>query len=1083
MDVVFFESIGQTMQDLGRRSVSLFSSRHVERNRKPPSNAWSGLQPLEPRILLSGAESIGDEIVQWSHDEILIANGAEQEDAPDLVGFAQALTDAGVKFFGAAWCSHCTTQKETFEDGAGFLNFIEVTNPDRSPNQVALAEDVWGFPLWKFPDGTQVSGPQSLAALAQHSGVGIPNSNEPFIAPIDDMQLLTDSPLHVAVDGYDPNHDNLAYEVSVHRISGNAMVNAHVLEGNRSARIVVQGFGTIMVQLFEGRAGRAAQNFIELALRDFYNDKIVHRTVKDFVIQLGGVTTERPESYTGLAQTPSPLGTYRDQFHRQLQHNQPGLLSAAKAVDDGNSTDVFITAAAARGLDYQHSVFGIVVEGDDNRDAINNTATLPVQNPLAPQGEQSLPAIPVVIDRVEIFEGHENAVAMLEVQEGTFGEFEVTIEATDGHGHRFERAFKVTVAQDVVNSNPFVDDIGPVATANDAVTFDIPAVDVEGDAPTFFANKVGDVDYDLTVDASTGEVTLTPPTGFLGTVTVEVGVEQPTALDPFDREVAEILFEPHSVENGRLTITGSDFDDVIELNPGAPGEVEVAGATPGDARIYTNVTEIVVLGGGGNDRITVGPGVVDIDGKAIMTILNGQDGDDELLAGDGDDTLIGGPGNDLLDGGDGSDTADYQDDPKAINVTLMGDLDGAAKDGQRGKDHLRRIENVIGTDYNDRISGDEHDNVIAGGDGNDTIFGRGGDDVIDAGNGNDRVTTLDGDDEITAHAGQNKISAGDGADTITTGDGSDKIHGGDGMNVIHAGAGNNRIDTGSGSDRIDSGDGNDKIKAGDGDNIIYAGGGNNRIDTGSGSDHIEAADGDDKIKAGDGDNIIDAGGGNNRIDTGSDSDRIEAGNGDDKIKAGDGDNVIYAGDGNNKIDTGVGDDTIQTGLGDDKIKAKAGTNTIDAGDGNNKIDCGDGNDTITTGAGHDMIKARSGNNTIQSGDGNNKISTGTGDDDIACGHGNDTVKTNDGDKTIAIVGGVNKIDTRGGNDRIETGSGDDKIKAGDGDNFIRAGDGHNTIATGNGDDDILTGNGDDSIKSGAGNDVIDAGRGVNSLKD
>ena len=42
------------------------------------------------------------------------------------------------KLYGAAWCPTCTVQKELFEDGADFLPFIEVTNPDRSPKSIVI---------------------------------------------------------------------------------------------------------------------------------------------------------------------------------------------------------------------------------------------------------------------------------------------------------------------------------------------------------------------------------------------------------------------------------------------------------------------------------------------------------------------------------------------------------------------------------------------------------------------------------------------------------------------------------------------------------------------------------------------------------------------------------------------------------------------------------------------------------------------------------------------------------------------------------------------------------------------------------
>ena len=49
---------------------------------------------------------------------------AEGEAAQDLVAFAKALAASGTRYYGAAWCPHCTATKERFQDGADFLPFI-----------------------------------------------------------------------------------------------------------------------------------------------------------------------------------------------------------------------------------------------------------------------------------------------------------------------------------------------------------------------------------------------------------------------------------------------------------------------------------------------------------------------------------------------------------------------------------------------------------------------------------------------------------------------------------------------------------------------------------------------------------------------------------------------------------------------------------------------------------------------------------------------------------------------------------------------------------------------------------------------
>ena len=86
--------------------------------------------------------------------------------APDLVAFARALADAGARLFGTAWCLHCTEQKQLFEDGSEQLPFIEVTNPDGSPNEIGIEEEINVYPTWEFPDGSRAEGLLDLDTIS-----------------------------------------------------------------------------------------------------------------------------------------------------------------------------------------------------------------------------------------------------------------------------------------------------------------------------------------------------------------------------------------------------------------------------------------------------------------------------------------------------------------------------------------------------------------------------------------------------------------------------------------------------------------------------------------------------------------------------------------------------------------------------------------------------------------------------------------------------------------------------------------------------------------------------------------------------
>ncbi|MEA2923154.1 MAG: hypothetical protein QOD25_276, partial [Alphaproteobacteria bacterium] len=108
-------------------------------------------------------------------------------------------------------------------------------------------------------------------------------------------------------------------------------------------------------------------------------------------------------------------------------------------------------------------------------------------------------------------------------------------------------------------------------------------------------------------------------------------------------------------------------------------------------------------------------------------ILRGLDGNDMLFGGSGNDTLEGGPGADTLIGGPGMDTADYSASAAAVSVNLFTGL-GAGGDAQG--DILGGIENIVGSAFNDTLTGDNGGNALNGGRGNDTLTGGPGADTF-----------------------------------------------------------------------------------------------------------------------------------------------------------------------------------------------------------------------------------------------------------------------------------------------------------------------------------------------------------------
>ena len=119
--------------------------------------------------------------------------------------------------------------------------------------------------------------------------------------------------------------------------------------------------GAIRIQLHDDKAPNTCANFEKLVGQGFYDGLTFHRVIDNFMIQ-GGC----PEG----SGTGGPGYTFEDEFHRDLKHDGPGVLSMANAGPNTNGSQFFITHVPTPHLDGKHSVFGHVVEGQDVVDAI-----------------------------------------------------------------------------------------------------------------------------------------------------------------------------------------------------------------------------------------------------------------------------------------------------------------------------------------------------------------------------------------------------------------------------------------------------------------------------------------------------------------------------------------------------------------------------------------------------------------------------------------------------------------------------------------------------------------------------------------
>jgi len=141
--------------------------------------------------------------------------------------------------------------------------------------------------------------------------------------------------------------------------------------GQLYARFVTS-MGNIVVALEEERAPNTVKNFVGLATGTqewtdpstgeakqgvpLYSGTVFHRVIPDFMIQGGDPTG------TGRG---SPGYRFEDEFHPELRHSGPGILSMANSGPNTNGSQWFITERATPHLDNKHSVFGHTVAGGE----------------------------------------------------------------------------------------------------------------------------------------------------------------------------------------------------------------------------------------------------------------------------------------------------------------------------------------------------------------------------------------------------------------------------------------------------------------------------------------------------------------------------------------------------------------------------------------------------------------------------------------------------------------------------------------------------------------------------------------------
>lgn len=378
----------------------------------------------------------------------------------------------------------------------------------------------------------------------------------------------------------------------------------------------------------------------------------------------------------------------------------------------------------------------------------------------------------------------------------------------------------------------------------------------------------------------------------------------------------------------------------------------------------------IINGTNGSERLT---------GTPVNDIINGLAGNDTLLGLAGDDVLSGGFGNNILDGGLGNDTASYAGSGNNVNASLA--TGSATFFG--GTDTFINIENLVGSNSDDILTGNSFNNTIRGGAGFDVISG---------GAGNDKLYGDEGSDRLNGDAGNDILRGGDGIDTLNGGDGNDLLEGNRGNDTMIGGLGNDTFGwfDGDASDLIQGDGGTDTVffngSVAQGDTLTLTTSGTDillqrtnlvpitlKMQSIENFNSINGLGGNDTLRIS---NIgIGSSVGSIGFNGGEGNDTLVSTNVSVSIFAtGDnGNDVLAGGSGNDQLTGGQGNDILNGGAGNDRLVGAGGLNN-----GRGEIDTligGTGRDTFVIGSAYD-----DGNNLADGDPGNffNGID-GTGD--------------------------------------------------------------------------------------------------------
>lgn len=503
---------------------------------------------------------------------------------------------------------------------------------------------------------------------------------------------------------------------------------------------------------------------------------------------------------------------------------------------------------------------------------------------------------------------------------------------------------------------------------------------------------------------------------------------------------------------------------------------------------------------------------LDATGMIVGAVLQGGDGDDQLLGGTGNDLISGDAGADVLRGRGGHDTIVFDADDTVVHGGGGYDVGIVSEGAVTLALDETLFEAAFGGDGNDTFSV-ASDHVVAvslhGGGGNDTLSGGRAGDILSGGDGNDDLNGHGSGDTLLGGSGDDRLDGGDGDDYAFGGDNNDTLFGRDGDDFLFGGDHHDALSGGDGDDNLFGGRHRDTLIGGHGDDRLFGEHGHDTLQGGNDDDYLSGGSHDDTLMGGNQDDILDGGEGNDVLYAGAGHDQMFGGEGDDSFYLTDGpDDTTPSAEGIERISGGEGNDILYLDVdladitfhailihfgirhdtrtvlqvaardqwleveGIEELHFSDGT-TLQLTDEDGEIDYGvaDFNNSLEMPEQelHGETYRRSGsyvvwrnpdNDALRGFEGNDLI-TGGGGDDLVIGHSGSDVLFGDVDSRLRLS---YQAQEGGGDDRFAvtrsahvgtTSYGDDTIRGHSGSDYINGGRGADTLDGGHGADTIF----------------------------